>query len=525
MSKIYSAIKNHAEHMPSHKAFTYRAGEQYESIDYRTLREYVDSLAAHLVRYKGKTVAIIGNNKLEYAVCLLTVLSHIGNALLIDKELGEDDIESVFEHVCPELILLDNELNLSFEAHEVMLFSEVCDKMKEKTGFTEDPSFAGDLILHTSGTTGQPKCVLLQEKNYYSVIPELNRKWGVKPEHSCLFIIPLYHIYALTSLFHGLYVGIENIIEWDYKRIGKVLSETKPRLFMGVPLMYNRIMEVAFGKAGRKLFAALFVSNLLLKIRIDVRSVWFREIHEYFGGNYIFGVSAGSVLPYRTSRFFNDIGLPVYNVYGMTETAGPVAINYMDHNRYDSVGEILDNNEVRIEEPDADGIGRVCVRGRNVFRGYLGERGRAPIAGEAGNAADAGDNTATGDNAAVGDNATVGNFFDTGDLGYIKDHFLYIIGRRKNILIGENGKNISPEELNQKLLENNRIHDCSVIMEDGKLIAVVNTDLAAQEMRRYLDKVNHKLPGYKRISGFRTTDKMIRRQGDGTEVRGSQIKS
>ena len=364
--------------------------------------------------------------------------------------------------------------------------------MKEQKSCEPDPSFAGSLILHTSGTTGEPKCVLLSEGNYYSVIPELNRKWGVEPEHSCLFIIPLYHIYALTSLFHGLYAGIENILEWDFKHLGRVLSETKPRLFMGVPLMYNKIRDAACEKAGVKVRLAVSVSNLLLKAGIDIRRRLFREIYGYFGGEYYFGVSAGSLLPYETSRFFNDIGLPVYNVYGMTETAGPVAINYKDHNRYDSVGEILENNEVRIEDPDAEGVGRVCVRGRNVFGGYLGEQRS--------------EDYATCNHAHKKELP----FFDTGDLGYIKDGYLYIAGRRKNILIGANGKNISPEELNRKILENTGIHDCNVVMEDNRLIAVINTELTEAAVQKHIEKINAGLPKYKRLSGFRITDKKIK---------------
>lgn len=460
MSRIYERIRYYRDKTPEKKAFTFRTGDHYESIDYAALYDQVNILSEGLAGYKGKTIAVIGNNKLEYALSLLAVLCRVGNTFLIDKELSSEDILKIFEQKKPELIILDEELGLSFDGYRVLTFNEIGAMLKgsrnakaEEPG-SADASFAGRLILHTSGTTGEPKCVSLSEENYYGVIPELNRKWKVVAEHSCLFIIPLYHIYALTSLFHGLYAGINNILEWDFKRLGTVLAETKPCLFMGVPLMYNRIM------------------NALPRDSIPA----------YFGGNYVFGVTAGSLMPYETAAFFNGLGLPVYNVYGMTETSGPIAINYRDHNRYESVGEILDINEVVIKDPDEDGTGRICVKGSNVFDGYLN------------------------DDESIADDG----FFDTGDIGYIKEGYLYVTGRKKNLIVGSNGKNISPEELNRKLMLCGNIDDCNVIMENDRLTAVVNTVMSEEELKACIDELNKNLPAYKRISGFRITDKNIK---------------
>lgn len=483
MSRLYEKIARYAEQAPRNKAFTHRVSDAYEEVDYATLRDYVDALSAHLEAYRGRTVAIIGHNKLEYAVALLAVLGVIGDAFLIDKELRQADVEGLFAKERPDLILLDDELGFSFTEYPVCHFSVIREWMKDGRKGTRDPAFAGHLLLHTSGTTGEPKLVRLSEENYYGVIPELNRKWGVRSEHSCLLIIPLYHVYALTSLFHGLYAGINNILEWDYKRLGQVLAQTKPHLFMGVPLMYQRIRDAAMAKAGRKLQIAIRVSNLLLLLKIDVRKAWFRDIHAYFGGNYVFGVSAGSLLPEETGKFFQSVGLPVYNVYGMTETSGPVAINYAGHQHGGSVGEILDVNEVLIKDPDRQGVGRVCVKGGNVFDGYLGE--------EAGTDHD-------------------GEYFDTGDLGMVRDGYLYVTGRRDDILIGANGKNVSAEELRRKLLACPGIHACHVVMEEGRLIGYVNTDLSEEALRDMLKQVNRQLAPYKNITEIRSTAKKLK---------------
>lgn len=483
MGNILKTINSSKKKYANREAIVYREGNDYKNISYKELYEYITSLAFHLDKFKGKTIAIIGNNKLEYVVSLLSVLSYIGDAFLIDKELSEEDINVIFKNRKPDLIILDDELSLSFSKYKTLRFSDVTKKMKDKKDYKASSGFAGNLILHTSGTTGVPKCVVLDEKNYFGVIPELNKKWQVVCEQSCLLIIPLYHIYALVCLFHGLYAGIANILEWDFKNLNKVLVETKPALFMGVPLMYNKIKDVAMEKAGSKIKFGIALSNFLLKFKIDIRKKLFVDLHNYFGGNYVFGCSAGSLLPYETNKFFNDVGLPVYNVYGMTETSGPIAINYADHNIYESVGEILDVNKVKIINEDENGIGEVYVKGSNVFKGYIGDKDK---------------------------NYILDGYFDTGDLGYVKDNFLYICGRKKNILIGANGKNISPLELRDKILKSKQIHDCKIVMEDNKLVAYVNTTLNKEEVEKFIAKVNKGLPKYKQISKVEITEKNLK---------------
>ena len=483
MSKIYDCIKYYNKNYPNNISFTYREGNDYKNINYGELFKYINNISGYLKEYKNKTIAIIGNNKIEYAVSLLSIVCNIGNAFLIDKELQKEDMEKILKKKKPDLIIVDDDINISFNDFKTIKFSDISKNMKKYQKYNYDKDYSGSLILHTSGTTGEVKCVLLNEEKYFGVIKELNKKWNVTMNESCLLIIPLYHIYALTSLFHGLYAGINNILEWDYKRLNNVLKETKPHLFMGVPLMYNKIKDSIFEKSEKKIKIAIIISNILLKIKIDIRRTIFKKIHNYFGGNYRFGCSAGSLLPYETNKFFNDIGLPIYNVYGMTETSGPIAINYKCHNDYKSVGETLDVNKIKIINKNAAGIGNILVKGKNVFDGYINDK-KHPYFSD--------------------------DYFDTGDLGYVNNNYLYIVGRKKNILIGDNGKNISPEELNKKILKNNKIHDCNIIMENNRLIALVNSELSDAELNKYINKINSKLPNYKKIYRIRNTSKKIK---------------
>ena len=482
MGKINEYLKTNLDKYPEDNGIIYRINDEYIGINNKEICKCVNSLVSYL-KDKYKNVAIIGGNKLEWLISFFAVFGYVGNVIAIDKELEKDSIIKLFEKVKPDLIIIDDEIDLKFKDYDVIKFSDVNKIMLEEKENVLIDNHIGELYLHTSGTTGFQKIVKLTEDNLFGVIPELNKRWEVNHKDSCLFIIPMYHIYALTTMFHSLYAGINIILENDYKRMGQVLKETKPTLFMGVPLMYNKIKEVMLSQNEKLITRMIKLSNFLLKICIDVRKKIFKKAHAYFGGNYFFGCSAGSLLAYDTNKFFNDIGLPIYNVYGMTETAGPVAMNYKKNNDYNSVGKILNVNAVKIINEDSDGVGEIWVKGSNVFGGYLGEESTEYIKDD---------------------------YFYTGDIGYIKNEFLYVLGRKKNILIGDNGKNIAPEELIRMLIKYKGINDCNIVMKDNKLHAIINSELEKVDVKKIVDEVNLKLPNYKKISNFEITNKNIK---------------
>jgi long-chain acyl-CoA synthetase len=167
----------------------------------------------------------------------------------------------------------------------------------------------------------------------------------------------------------------------------------------------------------------------------------------------------------------------------MTETAGPVAMNYKKNNDYNSVGKILNVNDVKIKNADSENVGEIWVKGSNVFEGYLGDNEKEYIQD---------------------------GYFYTGDIGYIKNNFLYVLGRKKNILIGDNGKNIAPEELIRMLIKYKGINDCNIVMRENKLHAIVNTELTYEDVKKIIDEVNSKLANYKKIFDFEITTKNIK---------------
>lgn len=482
LGKIHEYLTKNIENYHEDCGIIYRVGEEYKEVTNKEIFRYVTSLVSYM-QDKYKNIAIIGGNKLEWLISFFAAFGYLGNVIAIDKELENESIVKIFEQVKPDLVILDDDLKLNFENIDVLLFSEINKIMQEEKEHVLTDKHVGELYLHTSGTTGFQKIVKLTEDNLFGVIPELNKRWEVDHKDSCLFIIPMYHIYALTTMFHSLYAGVNIILENDYKRMGQVLQATKPTLFMGVPLMYNKIKEAMLANNEKLIMRMIKISNCLLKIGIDLRKKIFKKAHAYFGGNYFFGCSAGSLLAYDTNKFFNDIGLPIYNVYGMTETAGPVAMNYKKNNDYNSVGKILNVNEVKILEADSEGVGEIWVKGTNVFEGYLGDAEKEYIKD---------------------------GYFYTGDIGYIKKDFLYVLGRKKNILIGDNGKNIAPEELIRMLIKYKGVNDCNIVMKDNKLHAIINTELTKEDVKKIIDEVNSKLPNYKKIFDFETTTKNIK---------------
>lgn len=482
MGKIHEYLTKNVEIYPDDCEIIYRVGEEYKEVTNKEILKYVKSLVAHM-QDKYKNVAIIGGNKLEWLISFFAVFGYLGDVIAIDKELDTESIVKLFEQSKPDLVILDDDIVLEFEDIDILKFSEINKIMNGEKECVLKETHMGNLLLHTSGTTGFQKIVKLTEDNLFGVIPELNERWKASHKDSCLFIIPMYHIYALTTMFHSLYAGVNIILENDYKKMGQVLQATKPTLFIGVPLMYNKIKEAMLSTNEKLIMRMITISNCLLKIGIDLRKKIFKKAHAYFGGNYFFGCSAGSLLAYDTNKFFNDIGLPIYNVYGMTETAGPVAMNYKKNNDYNSVGKILNVNDVKIENADSENVGEIWVKGSNVFEGYLGDKDAEYIKD---------------------------GYFYTGDIGYIKKDFLYVLGRKKNILIGDNGKNIAPEELIRLIIKYKGVNDCNIVMRDNKLHAIINTELAEEEVKKIVDEVNSKLPNYKKIFDFEITTKNIK---------------
>lgn len=291
----------------------------------------------------------------------------------------------------------------------------------------------------------------------------------------------------------GAVCGVFDYICSDLKDVVGDFKKYSPQNFSAVPLVIEMIYKTIWSTAEKQnktkmLKKGLKISNALLSRGIDVRRKIFKEIIDNLGGNLETIICGGAALDPTYQKGLFELGINVINGYGITECSPVVTVNRNDYFRLGSCGQALPCNQIKISNPDSDGVGEVYVKGKNVMRGYYNE---------------------PEETAKTFDNG----WFKTGDYGRIdNDGFLYITGRKKNLIILANGKNVSPEEIEEKLSRNDVINEVLVYEEDGAITAEFflneenpNAKLsAAKAIKEY----NAVAPSYKHITKtkFRDTE-------------------
>lgn len=342
-------------------------------------------------------------------------------------------------------------------------------------------------IVFTSGTTGDPKGVML---SHNSLIRDAIRSaQNLYAPEGTVSILPLYHTFGWMScvldqviLGHGVY------IIGSLKRIMDDIKFAKPKHVSVVPMvisaMYNGIWDNA-KKQGKekKLKAIIKISNTLRLVGIDLRRKLFKQIYEGFGGNIEMLISGGSAIDEKYIKGFDDLGIKLTNGYGITELSPIVATMRNKHFAIGSVGCVNPGIDCRIVD------GEIYLKGETLFFGYYK------------------DEKATSE-------AFDGEWFKTGDLGYLdKDGLLYITGRKKNLIILSNGKNVSPEELESKIYEYiTAVKEVLVYAENDSIIAEIYIDpeksFSEESVKEKVLEMCRKLPPYKQIAEtrFRNTE-------------------
>ncbi len=339
-------------------------------------------------------------------------------------------------------------------------------------------------ISYTSGTTAKSKGVMLSHKNIASNCAAACRAHSGR---HVIGFIPLNHTYAWVSALFATYI----VIEWGYmcdsiKDIQKDLVKIKPYNFSGVPLVvetiYDKIWKTA-RRTGREdvLKKGLKISNFLMKLGIDKRRKIFKTILDNLGGNLDMIICGSANLDPKYEKGMHDFGIDIFNGYGLTECSPGVTCNRADKFKFGSVGTPLDCCEIKIVNPDDEGVGEIYVKGTNVMVGYYGD----PEATAA---------------------AFDGEWLKTGDFGRIdKDGFLFMVGRKKNLICLSNGKNVSPEELEDKLRRIDYVAEVLVYADDKKIIGefFLNEEDypdARARLKDDVDKFNRNMPSFKNIN-------------------------
>ena len=345
-------------------------------------------------------------------------------------------------------------------------------------------------IVYTSGTTGKSKGVMLTHKNIASNCSASCRCLSGK--HAIGFL-PLNHTYAWVSALFATYI----VQEWGYmcesiKSIQSDLKKIQPYNFSGVPLVvetiYDRIWKTA-RKTGREdvLKKGLKISRFLMKLGIDKRRKIFATILDNLGGNLNMIICGGASLDPKYEEGMRDFGIDVFNGYGLTECSPAITCNRPGKFKPGTVGTPIGCCEVKINEPDEEGVGEIYVKGTNVMVGYYGEP------------------EATAE-------AFDGEWFKTGDYGKIDDEgFLYMVGRKKNLIVLSNGKNVSPEELEDKLMLIDYVSEVLVYEEDRKIVAEFFLNEkeypdARDRIQADVNDFNRKMPLFKNIGKVKVRD-------------------
>lgn len=457
----------------------------------------------------GKKVAILSENSYYWAACYYACGMSRLTCVPLDAKLTDADLVELMERSGCSAIIYTKDyasaIKMMQASDKVVIteyikmedFDEIVKKGHESLdagnkSFLEEEVKGDDLafIVYTSGTTGKSKGVMLSHKNVCSDAIATCR--AMTASHTIAFL-PFNHTFSWASAL----IACQLLAEWGYickglKDIQKDIATWHPQHFSAVPLavetIYKRIWFTA-KKQGKEeiLKKGLKISNFLMKFGIDVRKKLFKEVLENLGGELEMIICGGAYLDTTYEKGLYDLGIQVVNGYGITECSPVVTVNRLDDFRFGSAGKVLDCNEIKIHEPDEEGIGEVYIRGTNVMMGYYDE----PEA-----TADAFDD----------------GWFKSGDYGYIdKDGFLFLRGRKKNLIILSNGKNVSPEEIEEKLMKIDYIKEVLVYEENGAITAEFFLDTvekpdAKEQIKKDVREFNKQMPAFKQVSKVKTRD-------------------
>ncbi|MBR3781611.1 MAG: AMP-binding protein [Clostridia bacterium] len=450
-----------------------------------------------------KKIAIIGENVIEWVIAYYATLCGGNIVVPMDYKLPAEDLADQLIRCGCDALVYTAKFSSMVEEFKKDANMPVRDWfcIDDFDGFIEkgleiydggDKSFEDievkpeDLacISYTSGTTAKSKGVMLSHKNIASNCAAACR---AHTGRHVIGFIPLNHTYAWVSALFATYI----VIEWGYmcdsiKDIQKDLVKIKPYNFSGVPLVvetiYDKIWKTA-RRTGREdvLKKGLKISNFLMKLGIDKRRKIFKTILDNLGGNLDMIICGSANLDPKYEKGMHDFGIDVFNGYGLTECSPGVTCNRADKFKFGSVGTPLDCCEIKIVNPDDEGVGEIYVKGTNVMVGYYGD----PEATAA---------------------AFDGEWLKTGDFGRIdEDGFLFMVGRKKNLICLSNGKNVSPEELEDKLRRIEYVSEVLVYADDKKIIGefFLNEEDypdARARLKGDVDAFNRKMPSFKNIN-------------------------
>lgn len=511
----------------------YNKNQPYTPIKYKQVLKDVNALGTSLIAkgLKGRKIAVIGENCYQWALSYLAAACGTGVVVPLDKELNAEELKQQIIRADVSCVLFDSKhedtfrqikasgetplsLLVSFsESSEKNEVSEISQLIDEGNRLLEAGSRdfldaeidneAMGILLFTSGTTGKAKGVMLSHKNIVTELMVAPTIFDLTEEDRYLSILPLHHTYECTcSFLMALYKGSSVAFCEGLKYITKNLKEVEPTMMLGVPALYEKLYSTIWKnirKQGKEklLKRMIRINNATKKIGIDMSRVLFKQILDVFGGRMKTMICGGAAINPEILDGLRDFGINALQGYGLTECAPMGAFNPQDCPNSASVGVPFPGLQIKMINPNDEGIGEICVKGDHVMLGYY----QMPE-----------------ETAKVLDKD---GWFHTGDLGYIDDKgYTFLTGRQKNVIITKNGKNVYPEELEYQLSNISFIEESYVFgqeLDSGNDITIVASVIidkdAAEEILgagytnddlkkliwTEVDKINEDAPFYRKI--------------------------
>ena len=506
---------------------------EYEPITFNEVLADVNGIGTWMMDkgLKGKRVAVIGPNCYQWSTAYLAVTGGIGCIVPLDRELNAAELKTQIQRADVSAIVFggsyldtfkgikaDGDTNLeiliNFDSDEeedgVYAWKQIKEEGKELIAAgnsayvdAEVDNEEMSVLIFTSGTTGKPKGVMLNQKNLCSELMIAPTIFELRSDDVYLSFLPFHHTYECTCcLLMGMYKGATVAFCQGLTHLAKNLKEVRPTMMLGVPALYEKLYHKIWKNARKQgkeeaLRKAIKINSFTRKFHIDLGDRFFKDIRDVFGGRMKTLICGGAKIDPQILDGLREFGFNALQGYGLTEAAPMGAFNPQDAPNSRSIGVPFPGQGIKIIDVNEEGIGEICIKGPNIMMGYFDDPEQtAKVIDEEG-------------------------WFHTGDLGYVdKDGYAFITGRAKNVIVTRKGKNVYPEEIEYQLNlidfveESFVFEDTKVKGDDIQIVAAVKIDEeemadllgpdyteedARRELQKEVDKINEEAPVYRMI--------------------------
>ena len=514
---------------------------KFREITHKEFRDDINALGTKLINLglKDKRVAVISENRYEWGVAYLGIVTGVGVVVPLDKSLPDNEIESLIIRSEVEAIFYSEKYNeimnkIKEQKNTNIKYFISMDLEKEENGIYSQKEMLEQgkklleegnrdfldakidnekmsIMLFTSGTTAMSKAVMLSHQNICANLKDITSVIKLYPTDRFLSFLPLHHTFECTVGFlYPISVGGAIAFCEGIRHIAENIKEYQITAMISVPIlfesMYKQVMK-GIAKKGKleTVKKGIKISQFLLKFGIDIRKKLFKEIHDNLGGKVRLFVSGGAALDPEAEKGFNELGFTMYQGYGLTESSPVIAAEDDKYRRLGSIGKAFPSLDVKIDEPDEDGVGELLAKGPSIMLGYYNNE------------------------EATKETLDKDGWLHTGDLARIdKDGYIFISGRKKFVIVLKNGKNIFPEELETLLNKIEGIKEsfvygkpkddgdykiCAKLVYDKELVKEIYNTENEEELKDILwqevKKINKTMPPYKYIRDITITDKEL----------------